>query len=110
MIVSDTGAIITLEKIPGGFDFIRKLYNKIIIPNHVLIELSDGNQYKGNYLDFYKVRDLFNIEHSVLINDLFDVDLGFGCWWKEMSAQLGSMPNSMIYLLFSIIPTRDTGW
>ena len=78
MIVSDTGAIITLEKINGGFEFIKKLYGKIIIPYQVLDELSEGNQYKGNYLDFYKIRDLIDVRHSTLRDDLFNINLGDG--------------------------------
>lgn len=78
MVVSDTGALITLERIDGGFDFIRKLYTKIIIPQQVLDELSEGKQYKGNYLDFYNVKDLFEIRHSELRSELLDSNLGDG--------------------------------
>ena len=38
-IVSDTGLLITLEKLPDGYQFIRKLYDTIIIPPTVLTEL-----------------------------------------------------------------------
>jgi predicted nucleic acid-binding protein len=41
--VSNTGPLITLEKITGGFDFIRLLYDKLIIPPVVLDEIDREN-------------------------------------------------------------------
>ncbi|MBI5474845.1 MAG: hypothetical protein HY961_21095 [Ignavibacteriae bacterium] len=38
-IVSNTGPIISLEHLPAGFKFIRKLYEKIILPEAVVEEL-----------------------------------------------------------------------
>ncbi len=40
IIVSDTGPIISLEKLGDGFDFIRKLYDKVILPEVVLKEFA----------------------------------------------------------------------
>ena len=40
LIVSNTGPVISLEKLSNGFDFIRKLYDKIILPEEVLKELA----------------------------------------------------------------------
>lgn len=39
---SDTGPLITLEKLPDGYRFIRRLYDKIVIPPAVLEELVQG--------------------------------------------------------------------
>ncbi len=41
-IVSDSGPLISLEKLTDGFGFIRKLYEKIIIPPAVYQEVSTG--------------------------------------------------------------------
>ena len=38
IVIADTGALISLEKIPNGFDFIAKLYDTIFIPKKVLQE------------------------------------------------------------------------
>jgi len=39
-IICDAGPLITLEKLSDGFSFIRKLYNKIIIPPSVFNEIN----------------------------------------------------------------------
>ena len=41
-IVSDTGPLISLERMTGGFPFIRRLYDRIIVPPAVLDELGFG--------------------------------------------------------------------
>lgn len=42
LVVSDTGPLISLEKIYGGFAFIAKLYDKILVPPAVAQELTAG--------------------------------------------------------------------
>ena len=61
-VVSDTGPLITLEKLPDGYRFIRILYNKIIVPPSVLAELVQG-QFKSieAYLDHYGIHDLIEV-------------------------------------------------
>lgn len=39
-IVSDTGLLISLEKLSDGYRFIRLLYDRILIPAAVLHELA----------------------------------------------------------------------
>lgn len=39
-IVSDTGLLISLEKISGGYRFIRRLYDRLLVPPAVLKELA----------------------------------------------------------------------
>lgn len=46
IIVSDTGPIISLEKLIEGFDFIRRLYDEILVPPSVLEELCQ-NQFQS---------------------------------------------------------------
>ena len=41
-IVSNTGPLISLEKLRQGYDFIRQLYDTIIIPPGVLDEVAEG--------------------------------------------------------------------
>jgi predicted nucleic acid-binding protein len=66
LIVSNTGPLISLEKIQDGYEFIRKLYDKIIIPPKVLEEVSE-NYYPTpqHYLEYHNIEDLIEIR-SVL--------------------------------------------
>jgi|GEM_PF-684750 len=41
-VVCDTGALISLEKLDNGFSFIRKLYDKLIVPKAVFSEYLVG--------------------------------------------------------------------
>lgn len=41
-IVSDTGPLISLEKITGGYRFIRCLYDRLVVPPAVMDELVAG--------------------------------------------------------------------
>ena len=41
-IVSNTGPLISLEKLQQGYDFIRQLYDTIIVPPSVLDEVAEG--------------------------------------------------------------------
>ncbi len=61
-IASDTGPLITLEKLPDGYRFIRKLYDVIIIPQAVLDELVQGQFASAEtYLAHYGIRDLIEV-------------------------------------------------
>jgi len=42
-IVSNTGPLILLEKLRPGYDFIRQLYDTLIIPPGVLDEVTEGD-------------------------------------------------------------------
>jgi len=39
-VVCDTGALISLEKLPNGFALIEQLYEKLLLPTAVLDELT----------------------------------------------------------------------
>jgi len=60
--VSNTGHLISLEKLNHGYDFIRRLYGKVIIPLAVLDEVAQG-QFKNPdaYLRYYGIMDLIEI-------------------------------------------------
>jgi predicted nucleic acid-binding protein len=60
--VSDTGPLITLEKLSNGYKFIRLLYDRIIISRVVLDELIQGQFLSPQaYLEHYGIEDLLEI-------------------------------------------------
>ena len=61
-IVSNTGPLISLEKLNHGYDFIRQLYEKVIIPPAVLDEVVQGQfENPAAYLRYYGIMDLVEI-------------------------------------------------
>lgn len=79
-IVSDTGPLITLEKLPDGYQFIRKLYSTIIIPPTVLTELVQGQfEHAEAYLSHYGIIDIIEVVAAPGGNSLLELkalDLG----------------------------------
>ena len=69
-IVCDTGPLISLEKITGGYRFIRWLYDRLIVPPAVMDELVVGQfETKDAYLRHFDVEGLVSVkrptgEHS----------------------------------------------
>src|SRR5262245_42439059 len=64
-IVSNTGPLISLEKLRQGYDFIRQLYDTIIIPPGVLDEVTEGQFATPHaYLQHYGIVDVIEV-HSV---------------------------------------------
>ncbi len=62
-VVSDTGPLISLEKITDGYAFIRKLCKSIIVPQAVLREVSAGNH--DAYLSRFKTTDLIEVHETI---------------------------------------------
>ena len=61
-IVSNTGPLISLEKLSRGYDFIRRLYEKLVIPPAVFDEVTEGQfENPQAYLQHYDIRDLIEI-------------------------------------------------
>ena len=61
-IVSNTGPLISLEKLNQGYDFIRCLYEKLIIPPAVLDEVAAGQFVDPQeYLHHYNIIDLVEV-------------------------------------------------
>lgn len=58
VVVSNTGPLITLEKLEDGYKFIRKLYNRILIPQKVAEEISEGFLSFEEYLEHYQIKKL----------------------------------------------------
>ena len=74
---SDTGPLITLEKLGDGFRFIRLLYDKIVIPRTVLDELTQGQSLSHQaYLEHYGIEDLLEIVETQGIWSY----PGLSCW------------------------------
>ncbi|MBF0398451.1 MAG: hypothetical protein HQK78_16865 [Desulfobacterales bacterium] len=62
VIVSNTGPLISLEKLRDGYGFIRKIYREILIPLKVAEEISEGYENVEAYLDRYQITDLISIK------------------------------------------------
>lgn len=50
VIISDTGPLISLEKIVGGFAFLRKMAHHVLIPEGVLQEAGTKSPNPKGYL------------------------------------------------------------
>jgi predicted nucleic acid-binding protein len=62
-IVSNTGPLISLEKLQQGYAFIRQLYDTIIIPVGVLNEVAEGQFATPHaYLQYYGIVDLIEVQ------------------------------------------------
>ena len=58
-VVSDTGPLISLEKITGGYRFIRRLYDRLVVPPAVMDELVAGQfETPDAYLRHFDAEDL----------------------------------------------------
>jgi len=63
-IVSNTGPLISLEKLHQGYDFMRQLYDTIIIPGSVLEEVAEGQFADSHgYLQHYGIVDFVEVHH-----------------------------------------------
>jgi predicted nucleic acid-binding protein len=61
-IVSNTGPLISLEKLAQGYAFIRRLYDKVLIPPAVLEEVAVGQfATPEDYLQHYGISDLIEV-------------------------------------------------
>ncbi|VAX35101.1 Shikimate kinase I [hydrothermal vent metagenome] len=67
-IISDTGPLISLEKLNGGYSFIQQLYDKIIIPSKVLEEI--GQNFPAQYLSHYNIEHLIEVREVSEISDI----------------------------------------
>lgn len=72
-IVSDTGPLISLERLKGGFSFIRQLYDQIVVPTAVLDELGVGYSSAQGYLDHHGITNLIKVHTVASQADLPDL-------------------------------------
>ncbi len=78
-IVSNTGPLISLEKLDDGYEFIAKIYRKIIIPEKVAEEISSGYSSFGQYLSDYSIHQLIEVQpvqHLIQISEIERLDDG----------------------------------
>ena len=74
IIVSNTGPMISLEKLSDGFKFIRKLYDKIIIPEAVLEELAADNiLVPAEYLNLHLINDLVEVRPVSALSNIAEI-------------------------------------
>lgn len=62
--VADAGPLISFERIPGGFDLLRRLARTIIIPEQVHEELTAGLPPGRNYLVQYGLAGLVEVRRA----------------------------------------------
>lgn len=61
-VVSDTSPLISLEKIDGGYEWIRHLYDVVLVPPAVLRELSAGLfENEEAYVAHFGIADLLHV-------------------------------------------------
>jgi len=60
-VVSDTGPFISLERMKGGFKFLRKLHDRVLIPPQVLDELAVGHGGGQAYLAHFGLGDFVEV-------------------------------------------------
>lgn len=65
-VVSDTGPLISFEKIEGGFSFLRRMVGTVLIPPQVYMELTAGFQAGRSYFDHFGIADLVRIVEAPL--------------------------------------------
>lgn len=73
-VVSDTGPLISLEKLTGGFRFIRRLYDRIIVPPAVLEEVGFHEARAREYLERHDIADLVEVQDVVSQTELPDIE------------------------------------
>jgi predicted nucleic acid-binding protein len=61
LIVSNTGPLISLEKLTGGYELFAKLFDRILIPPVVLQEVSEGMVGPEHYLRNYGIEALIEV-------------------------------------------------
>ena len=67
IVVSDATPLIALEKIANGFDFIKKVYHKILVPRQVLEEIAQKESSESAYLLKHALHDLIEEKNPVNI-------------------------------------------
>ena len=61
--MSDTGPLISLERLTNGFSFIRQLYDQIVIPPAVLEEVGFSYDRAEDYLAHHRIGDLIEVRN-----------------------------------------------
>lgn len=64
--VSDTGPLISFERIPDGFSILRRMVGTVMVPPQVIDELLPGLPLGSDYLSHHGIGDLVAIEPAPL--------------------------------------------
>lgn len=76
-LVSDTGPLISFEKIPSGFDLLTRIVTQVYVPPAVQIELDVGVKPTFNFIQFHKLSNFVRVVSvSEPCTDLFQLDEG----------------------------------
>lgn len=78
-IISDTGPLISLEKLENGYQFMEKLYTDVFVPKVVIEELYQGEFTNwDDYKNYYNVGSFLKIvqEELTILEVLKDLDKG----------------------------------
>jgi predicted nucleic acid-binding protein len=65
VVISDAGPLISLEKISGGFAFLRKMAKHVLIPEAVLLEAGAKSRNPEEYLLDHGIADLTEIVRGI---------------------------------------------
>ncbi len=90
-VVSNTGPLISLERMEGGFDFAKKLYKSIYIPETVLKEVSYFHLSPESYIEHHNIFNLIKVArdplNAVLMTSLDPGEACAICLAQEMMAK-----------------------
>ena len=73
-VVSDTGPLISLEKLSGGYGWMKQLYGQILIPDAVAEEL-----YQGMFSSWEAYRSHYGLGNFVVVVEVADEATFPGC-------------------------------
>jgi predicted nucleic acid-binding protein len=62
LFASNTGPCISLEKLDGGFDLLRVIGCRIVIPPQVLEELTEGRRPGSDYISDFSIADIVQVD------------------------------------------------
>lgn len=76
-VVSDTGPLISFERIPDGFALMRRIVRTVLIPPEVLAELQSGIAPGTDYLAHHGIGDVIRVEPAPpLPREVAGLDIG----------------------------------
>ena len=78
-VVSDTGPLISLEKLSGGYGWMKQLYGQILIPDAVAEEL-----YQGMFSSWEAYRSHYGLGNFVAVVEVADEATFPGCELLDM--------------------------
>lgn len=65
IVVSDTGPLVSLEKVAGGFQFLRLMTDRVLVPEAVLLEAGAKLPNPESYLADHGIADLTEVVRGI---------------------------------------------